>query len=292
MELRARTLHLARPATLVGRAGRAARPRRGPRHRRCRQEARSGTRSSPPSRPMNAKIGETITIKGRNFIRGKNKNTVVFKRDGARAVFVKATLGTAKLIRVVVPENAAPFLKGERRRDPLPPARPLRALRQELHAAASRRASPRSEPRPAPPGDAPPARQLGLDAAPALDPGARAGSAPATRTTTCSPPRSRSARPRPVQGRHRRRRRAGRLRVPVGPRPQRRRVPGAQRTTCRTRASGRTRTRFRGRRRRLRRRRPDADESTASGSLRLRPAGAAAATTATACSTPTASSTR
>ena len=45
---------------------------------------------------MNAKVGDTITIRGRNFIRGKNKNTVVFKRDGARAVFAKETLGTAQ----------------------------------------------------------------------------------------------------------------------------------------------------------------------------------------------------
>ena len=38
---------------------------------------------------MSAKVGDTISIRGRNFIRGKNKNTVVFKRDGARAVFVE-----------------------------------------------------------------------------------------------------------------------------------------------------------------------------------------------------------
>ena len=39
---------------------------------------------------MSAKVGDTISIRGRNFSRGKNKNTVVFKRDGARAVFAKA----------------------------------------------------------------------------------------------------------------------------------------------------------------------------------------------------------
>lgn len=60
--------------------------------------------------PMNAKVGDTISIRGHNFRRGKNKNTVVFKRDGARAVFAKQTLGTAKLIRVVVPDSLRPFL--------------------------------------------------------------------------------------------------------------------------------------------------------------------------------------
>ena len=60
--------------------------------------------------PMAADVGETITLRGRYFVRGKNKNTVVFKRDGARAVFVKTTLGTAKQIRVKVPESLRPFL--------------------------------------------------------------------------------------------------------------------------------------------------------------------------------------
>jgi len=60
--------------------------------------------------PMNAKVGDSISIRGRYFKRGKNKNTVVFKRDGARAVFAKSTLGTAKLIRVVVPEALRSFL--------------------------------------------------------------------------------------------------------------------------------------------------------------------------------------
>jgi hypothetical protein len=53
--------------------------------------------------PMDAAIGEVLTIKGRYFLRGKKKNTVVFKRPGARAVFVKADLGTTKLLRVTLP---------------------------------------------------------------------------------------------------------------------------------------------------------------------------------------------
>ena len=39
---------------------------------------------------MDVAVGETLTIRGKNFIAGRNKNTVVFKRDGARAVFAKA----------------------------------------------------------------------------------------------------------------------------------------------------------------------------------------------------------
>jgi len=61
-------------------------------------------------RPMDAKVGEIITLGGRNFVRGKDRNTVVFKRDGARAVFVKSTLATAKQIRVLVPDSLREFL--------------------------------------------------------------------------------------------------------------------------------------------------------------------------------------
>src|SRR4051812_12475825 len=53
--------------------------------------------------PMQVAIGQTLEIRGRYFRRGRNKNSVVFKRDGGRAVFVKATLGTTKLLRLTVP---------------------------------------------------------------------------------------------------------------------------------------------------------------------------------------------
>jgi hypothetical protein len=53
--------------------------------------------------PMDVAIGEVLTIRGRYFLRGKKKNTVVFKRAGARAVFVKADLGTTKLLKVTLP---------------------------------------------------------------------------------------------------------------------------------------------------------------------------------------------
>ena len=64
--------------------------------------------------PMDAKVGETISIRGRYFKRGKNKNAVVFKPDGKRAVFAKQTLGTARLIRVVVPAGLRAVLAENR----------------------------------------------------------------------------------------------------------------------------------------------------------------------------------
>lgn len=56
-------------------------------------------------RPLSANVGETLTIRGKNFRKGKNKNAVVFKRDGAKAVFVTAELSTTKVLRVKLPKR-------------------------------------------------------------------------------------------------------------------------------------------------------------------------------------------
>ncbi|HEV3001947.1 MAG TPA: hypothetical protein VGW75_14490 [Solirubrobacteraceae bacterium] len=60
--------------------------------------------------PLNLGIGERMTISGRGFLPGKNRNTVVFKRDGQRAIFAKAESATTRRLRVVVPEKLRPFL--------------------------------------------------------------------------------------------------------------------------------------------------------------------------------------
>jgi hypothetical protein len=59
--------------------------------------------------PKDVAVGETLTIRGKNFIRGRNRNTVVFKRDGARAVFVKADLATRRMLRLEVPDSVQEF---------------------------------------------------------------------------------------------------------------------------------------------------------------------------------------
>jgi hypothetical protein len=60
--------------------------------------------------PKHVAIGETLTIRGRNFLKGRGKNSVIFKRAGARAVFVKADIGTSKLLKVAVPAKLAGHL--------------------------------------------------------------------------------------------------------------------------------------------------------------------------------------
>src|SRR6478736_3915248 len=61
--------------------------------------------------PLKLKIGERLTIRGKGFLAGKNRNTVLFKATGARAVFVKAESATSTVLVVKVPTKLAPFLR-------------------------------------------------------------------------------------------------------------------------------------------------------------------------------------
>ena len=55
--------------------------------------------------PKRVFVGETLSIHGKHFRRGVNKNTVAFKRRGAKAVLVAAEKGTTKLLRVKLPKR-------------------------------------------------------------------------------------------------------------------------------------------------------------------------------------------
>ncbi|HEX2311985.1 MAG TPA: IPT/TIG domain-containing protein, partial [Vicinamibacterales bacterium] len=55
--------------------------------------------------PKNVFVGETLTIRGRHFRPGLNKNTVAFKRAGAKVVLVRADKSTKKLLRVELPKR-------------------------------------------------------------------------------------------------------------------------------------------------------------------------------------------
>jgi hypothetical protein len=64
-------------------------------------------------RPMDAEVGDTLSIHGKNFLPGKGKNTVVFRRDGSRAIFVKSDVSTRKLIKVVVPGSLLEYMTNQ-----------------------------------------------------------------------------------------------------------------------------------------------------------------------------------
>jgi hypothetical protein len=81
--------------------------------------------------PMHVAIGQKLEIRGRNFRRGRNKNTVVFRRTGGKAIFVKADVGTAKLLRLTVPTKLKAQL-ATRAGAPIPTRFRLRVLAKKF----------------------------------------------------------------------------------------------------------------------------------------------------------------
>lgn len=61
-------------------------------------------------KPLVAGIGDTLTIRGTGFLKGKLRNWVVFQRSRARPVFARAEIATSTQIRIKVPEKLRPFL--------------------------------------------------------------------------------------------------------------------------------------------------------------------------------------
>jgi hypothetical protein len=60
--------------------------------------------------PTTANVGDTLTIRGRNFLPGKKRNKVTFKQGGSPAVTVKAATATRTRMKVVVPPALAKYL--------------------------------------------------------------------------------------------------------------------------------------------------------------------------------------
>ena len=60
--------------------------------------------------PKKLGVGDQLTIRGRNFVRGKFKNVVVFQRARSRAVFLRADAATSTRIRIRITNKLQPFL--------------------------------------------------------------------------------------------------------------------------------------------------------------------------------------
>jgi len=56
--------------------------------------------------PKTAYVGAKLTITGKNFKRGKAKNSVQFRADGGKTLFVKADVSTAKSSRSSCPSRS------------------------------------------------------------------------------------------------------------------------------------------------------------------------------------------
>jgi hypothetical protein len=61
-------------------------------------------------KPLQLRIGDRLTITGRGFLKGRHRNTVVFKRSGQRAIFARDVSATGGRIVVRVPDKLLPFL--------------------------------------------------------------------------------------------------------------------------------------------------------------------------------------
>jgi IPT/TIG domain-containing protein len=84
--------------------------------------------------PKFASVGTKITITGKNFRRGKAKNSVLFRRDKGKALFVKADVSTTKKLTVIVPKTLEKYMlvKGA---SPVPTRFKLRVLAAKLTKA-------------------------------------------------------------------------------------------------------------------------------------------------------------
>jgi hypothetical protein len=91
--------------------------------------------------PMRLEVGETLTIRGRNFKAKKGRNTVIFKAPGGRTAFAKPRSATRRKLVVKVPASVARLLTvkdGKQR----PTRLRLRVLAGAFSAFTPRRLSP------------------------------------------------------------------------------------------------------------------------------------------------------
>jgi hypothetical protein len=94
-------------------------------------------------KPLRLTIGETLTIVGRNFLPGRGRNTVVFFREGAPAVFLKAGSATRKRIKVKLTSKLGRYLIGRNNGERGPTRFRLRVLARRFGASFTpRRLSP------------------------------------------------------------------------------------------------------------------------------------------------------
>ena len=60
--------------------------------------------------PKKLNVGDTLTIRGRNFLPGNFRNTVAFQKPRAQAVFLKANKATKTTIKITLTSKLLPFL--------------------------------------------------------------------------------------------------------------------------------------------------------------------------------------
>ena len=85
-------------------------------------------------KPLRLSIGDTLTITGRNFLPGRGRNTVVFFRDGAPAVFLRAGAATKTRMTVKLTSKLARWLTVRNNGDRAPTRFRLRVIARRFGA--------------------------------------------------------------------------------------------------------------------------------------------------------------
>ena len=140
-------LSLRRAAMLAALAALLVPATPGARRRQGRQEEEDQGARGHPVRPMNVAVGEQLTIRGKQLRVGRNKNTVVFKRDGARAVFVEGgDRARRSCCGVKVPATLQEFFGLNARRAGRRRASASASWPRSSARASRRQAAPRGQP--------------------------------------------------------------------------------------------------------------------------------------------------
>src|SRR6476659_6238764 len=79
-------------------------------------------------KPLRLQIGDRLTIIGRHFIPGRRRDTVVFLREGAPAVFLKAQSATRTRLTVLLTSKLGRYLIGKNNGEKGPTRFRLRVL--------------------------------------------------------------------------------------------------------------------------------------------------------------------
>jgi hypothetical protein len=60
--------------------------------------------------PKNVAVGQVLTVYGKYFVRGKGKNSVLFRRENGKQLFVKADVSTTKQLKVFIPATLLKYM--------------------------------------------------------------------------------------------------------------------------------------------------------------------------------------
>jgi IPT/TIG domain-containing protein len=111
--------------------------------------------------PMNAKVGDTVTIRGKRFSKKASKNTVIFRSSSGKATFVKPSRASGTKLVLKLPTALERAMSTDRSGQPVATRFKLRVLATRFGKFTSRAHSPLIAPAPKPTNPTPPNKDTG-----------------------------------------------------------------------------------------------------------------------------------